>query len=96
MTTATEATKQYVDFVQQGQAATLKAVETWTRTVKDFAAQAPGVAVPETAQQAVDQIYDLAGRLLEVQRGFVKDVLANAGEAVETAAAWTPRIVDEK
>lgn len=95
-TTPTEATKQYVDFVQQGQEATLKAVETWTRTVQDAFAQAPGQTYSVNVQNAVDQAYDLAAKLLEVQRGFVKNLLANAVEVADTAKAWTPRIADDK
>ena len=95
-TTTTEATKQYADFVQQGQEATLKAVESWTRTVQDAFAQAPGTTLQVNAQNAVDQAYDLAAKLLEVQRGFVKSLLANAVEVADTAKAWTPRIADEK
>ena len=95
MTTATEATKQYVDFVQQGQEATLKAVETWTRTVQDAFAHAPGSTFQVNAQHAVDQTYDLAAKFLEVQRGLVKNLLANAVEVADSAKAWSPRIADE-
>ena len=45
-TTPTEATKQYVDFVEQGQEATLKAVETWTRTVQDPLRAGAGRGLP--------------------------------------------------
>lgn len=100
MTTPTEATKQaaqqYTDFVQQGQEATLKAVETWTRTVQDAFAQAPTTTFQVNVQNAVDQAYDLAAKLLEVQRGFVKNLLANAVEVADNAKAWTPRIADDK
>jgi hypothetical protein len=96
VTTPTEATKQYADLVQQGQEATLKAVETWTRTVQDAFAQAPSATYQVNVQNAVDQAYDLAAKLLEVQRGFVKNLLANAVEAADTARAWTPRVTDDK
>jgi hypothetical protein len=96
VTTPTEATKQYADLVQQGQEATLKAVETWTRTVQDAFAQAPSTTYQVNVQNAVDQAYDLAAKLLEVQRGFVKNLLANAVEAADTARAWTPRVGDDK
>jgi hypothetical protein len=96
VTTPTEATKQYADLVQQGQEATLKAVETWTRTVQDAFAQAPTTTYQVNVQNAVDQAYDLAAKLLEVQRGFVKNLLANAVEAADTARAWTPRVTDDK
>ena len=95
-TTTTEATKQYVDLVQQGQEATLKAVETWTRTVQDAFSQVPGADYRVDVQSAVDQAYDLAAKLLEVQRGFVKNLLANAVEVADTAKAWSPRIADDK
>jgi hypothetical protein len=100
VTSPTEATKQatqqYADFVQQGQDATLKAVETWTRTVQDAFASAPAQTYSVNVQNAVDQAYDLAAKLLEVQRGFVKNLVANAVEAADTAKAWTPRIADDK
>ena len=51
MTTPTDTAKQYTDFVQQGQEATLKAVETWSRTVQDAFTQAPGRV---DVQSAVD------------------------------------------
>ena len=69
MTTPTDTAKQYTDFVQQGQEATLKAVETWTRTVQDAFTQAPGVGRVDV-QSAVDSAYDLAAKLLDVQRSY--------------------------
>jgi uncharacterized protein (DUF305 family) len=87
----TDTAKQYTDFVQQGQEATLKAVETWSRTVQDAFTQAPGLGRVDV-QSAVDSAYDLAAKLLDVQRSYVQSLLAHAVEAVDTTTAWTKRV----
>jgi hypothetical protein len=91
MTIPTDTAKQYTDVVQQGQEATLKAVEAWTRTVQDAFAHAPGVGRVDV-QSAVDSAYDVAAKLLDVQRGYVKNLLAHAVDAADTTTAWTKRV----
>ena len=74
-------TEQYTHFFQQGQDAVRNTVETWTNTVKTAAAQVPAIFSQFDAEAAVDQYFDLTGRVLETQRDFAKRLVAT-GAAV--------------
>ena len=82
MTTAQE---QYTEIVKNGQQAVMTAVDTWTRTVQDAFGQLPTIA-PTTPTQVVDQVFDFAERMLEMQRDFTKNLLQNSAAIAQSVA----------
>ncbi len=69
---------QYRDLVQQSQQAMQSAVETWTRTVQDTVTSLPTNPTQVDPGQVVDQVFDFAERMLEMQRDFTKNLLQSS------------------
>ena len=86
----TISTDQYTALVQQGQEAVRAAVDSWTRTVRDAAAQFPAVSQAYDADKVIDQVFDFAEKLLEVQREFAKNVLKSSVSAAEAVTEAAP------
>jgi acetyl-CoA carboxylase carboxyltransferase component len=89
----TSSTDQYTALVQQGQEAVRAAIESWTRTVKDAAAQFPAVTQAYDADKVIDQVFDFAEKLLQVQREFAKNVLKSSVSAAEAVTEAAPEAV---
>jgi hypothetical protein len=89
MTTPTD---QYSALVQQGQEAVRKAVDSWTRTVRDAAAQVPAGIQGYDPDKIIDQVFDFAEKLLEMQREFAKNVLKSSVSAAETISQAVPQV----
>lgn len=87
---AAAAAKQYTEMVQQGQQALLSAVDSWTKTVRDAVGQFPNPTATAASDpdQVIDQVFDFAAKMLEVQRGFSKQ-LVNAAAAAAARNAGT-------
>jgi hypothetical protein len=85
--------EQYTEAVQQAQQAFTSAVETWTKSLKDLAGNAPyaGASVNPSAavdpSAVVDQVFDFAASLLAAQRDFTKRLLGSAASAAETTTS---------
>lgn len=84
-------TEQYSALVQQGQEAVRGAVESWTQAVKDAAAQFPAVPAEYDAGNVIDQVFDFAEKLLEVQREFAKNLIKSSASAVEPVTQAAPQ-----
>jgi endo-alpha-1,4-polygalactosaminidase (GH114 family) len=88
---ATNFTDQYTAMVQQSQEAVRTAVENWTKIVQQAMAQLPATAAPFAApydvNAVVDQVFDLAEKVLEAQRDFAKNLIATSTAAREGFAA---------
>jgi 3-methyladenine DNA glycosylase Tag len=84
-------TDQYTQLVQQGQEAVRQAVESWTRTVRDAAAQFPTVTQAYDPDKVIDQVFDFAEKLLSVQREFAKNVLKSSVSAAEAISDIAPQ-----
>ena len=84
---------QYTDTLRQSQEAWSGALETWTNGVQKAFGSSPaspfggaGFGTPFTLSDpvaTVDQMFDFAEKVLEVQREFVKNL---------TSAAWIPTV----
>jgi len=88
--------EQYTEAVQQAQQAFTSAVESWTKSLKDLAGNAPyagasGASVNPSAavdpSAVVDQVFDFAASLLAAQRDFTKRLLGSAASAAETTTS---------
>ena len=74
---------QALDAIRTGQAATLEAIRAWNEQVAQFSVGAPAVPeLPEEITRAlgqpeeiVDSVYDFAGKLLELNKQFVHQLL---------------------
>jgi hypothetical protein len=88
---ATSLTDQYAEMVRQSQDAVRTAVDNWTTTVQQAMGQLPATAAPFTAQYdvntVIDQVFDLAEKVLEAQRDFAKNLIATSTAAGEAFAA---------
>ncbi len=75
--------EQALEAIKSGQAATIEAVKQWSESVAKFAPNAPATpAMPAEVQKAlgdpaeiIDSVYDFAGKLLELNKKFVQDLL---------------------
>ncbi|HEX2362973.1 MAG TPA: hypothetical protein VHI11_12940, partial [Jiangellaceae bacterium] len=77
----TNLTDQYTEMVQQSQDAVRAAVDNWTKTVQQAIGQLPtasaaSFAAPYDVNTVVDQVFDLAEKVLEAQRDFAKNLIA--------------------
>jgi hypothetical protein len=77
--------EQYAEAVRTSQQAVVGAVESWTKSVQSAFGQTPssrGAAVDPN--QVIDQVFDFAEKMLEVQREFAKNLASTATAAGET------------
>ena len=88
MSTPTFPTQQFADFGRRGQEATTSAAEATTHALRAFAeAVAPRDARPVDPRTVTTAGFDLAERLLRVQRDFVTSTVALMTEAGQAATA---------
>jgi Golgi nucleoside diphosphatase len=80
---------QYRDLVQQSQQAIQNAVDTWTKTVQDTVTSLPSNPTQVDPGQVVDQVFDFAERMLEMQRDFTKNLLQNSAAMAQSVARQT-------
>jgi hypothetical protein len=91
MTTLQE---QYVTLVRQGQEATLGVVDAWTKSFQDAAVNLPHTA-QTASREAVNQVFDLAVGLIDIQSNFTKQLTSAAASVVEDAAGRVSRAATE-
>jgi len=88
---ASNLTDQYTEMVQQSQDAVRTAVDNWTKTVQQAIGQLPATAAPFATpydvNTVVDQVFDLAEKVLEAQRDFAKNLISTSTAASEAFAA---------
>jgi hypothetical protein len=77
---------QYRDLVQQSQQAIQSAVDTWTKTVQDTVTSLPSNPTQVDPGQVVDQVFDFAERMLEMQRDFTKNLLQNSAAIAQSVS----------
>src|SRR5919112_1204235 len=77
---------QYRDLVQQSQQAIQNAVDTWTKTVQDTVTSLPSNPTQVDPGQVVDQVFDFAERMLEMQRDFTKNLLQNSAAIAQSVS----------
>ena len=88
MTAAVPTTDQYVAFARRGQEIVTAAAEGYAGAFKTYAdAVIPQVAQPIDPQAATAAAFDLAGKILSVQREFATATIVLVKEAGETATA---------
>lgn len=85
---------QYVDVARNGQAATLAVVDAWTKAFQDAAVKLSGT-VQTASHEAIDQVFDLAVTLIDVQRNFAQQLASGAATAVEDAAGRVSKVAEE-
>jgi len=73
----TNPSDQYREYVEQNQQAFQSAVETWSKTVEQTVSAIPTNPTKVDPQQVVDQVFDFAGQMLQMQRDFTKNLLSN-------------------
>lgn len=76
---------QYVSLLRQGQEATLAVVDAWTKSFQDVAVSLPRT-VQTTSHEAINQAFDLAVTLVDIQSKLAKQLASAATTVVEDAA----------
>ena len=85
MTTGQDQFRQYQQVLQQTQEAALAAVDSWTKVVQDSVAQMPAAPAQVDPTQVVDQVFDFAEKMLDMQRDFTKRLLESSASLAQTA-----------
>jgi ElaB/YqjD/DUF883 family membrane-anchored ribosome-binding protein len=84
----------YAEAMRTSQAAVVEAFESWTKSAQSAIGGVPGLSVPQVEpQQVIDQVFDFAEKLLEVQRDFAKSLARTAAAASESARQQTESVV---
>jgi hypothetical protein len=89
MTNPTQAEKQFLDAVRQGQQVIVDGVGAWAKSVESLSVAYPPVPEPPerpTPQQVVDNAFDFAEKLLAAQREFARSLLEAAAPAFQGSA----------
>lgn len=87
-TTGSDAFRQYQQVLQQTQEAALAAVDSWTKVVQDSVGQLPTAPTAQVdPTQVVDQVFDFAEKMLDMQRDFTKRLLESSASIAQTATA---------
>jgi acetyl-CoA carboxylase carboxyltransferase component len=88
---STNFAEQYTQMVQQSQEAVRAAVENWTKTMQQVMGQLPAatapLAAPYDVNTVIDQVFDLAEKVLEAERDFAKNLIASSTAAGEAFVA---------
>lgn len=77
---------QYKQSVQQTQDAFQNAVDSWTKTVQQGFGSVPSAPTQVDPRQVVDQVFDFAEKMLEMQRDLTKNLLQSSQTLGES---WT-------
>jgi hypothetical protein len=77
---------QYATFARSGQEATFAVVDAWSRSFRDAAVKLPAVTVHAASHEAIDQVFDLAVTLIDVQRNLTKRLATATATVAEDAA----------
>ncbi len=97
MTTLQEMTnfqEQYVSLVRQAQEATLAVVDAWTKSFEETAVKLPRT-VQTTSHEAINQAFDLAVTLIDVQAKLAKQLASATATVVEDAAGRMSKVAAE-
>jgi hypothetical protein len=91
--------EQYAEAIRSGQEAVATAFESWTKSAQNAFGAAPGRTTGSMGtDQVIDQVFDFAARMLEVQREFAKSLAATAAAAAaarDDAASAATQPTDE-
>ena len=81
---------QYTEFTTKAQDATLAIAQAWTRSFQETVTRVPVVAsqaaVNAAAQQFIDQAYDFASTVIDVQRTFSTQLVESSATVAEDVA----------
>jgi hypothetical protein len=77
--------EQYAETIRTSQQAVVGAVEAWSKSLQS-AFSSPGLTTASAVDpnQVIDQVFDFAEKMLEVQREFAKNLASTAAAAGET------------
>jgi hypothetical protein len=77
---------QYAEPLKAGQEAVAQAVDAWTKSAqRAFGTQPVGTSGHFDPNQVIDQVFDFAEKMLQVQREYAKTLTSTAASAAEAA-----------
>jgi hypothetical protein len=74
---------QYTAIAKQGQEAATAVAGAWTRSIQDSMVKLPTVSGQAAVQQIVDQVFDFAATVIDVQRNLTKQLVSSSAILVE-------------
>ena len=86
---------QYTAFTKSGQEATVAVLDAWTQSFRDAAVKLPIVTAQAASHEAIDQVFDLAVTLIDVQRNFTKQLATATSHVAEDAATRATQAATE-
>jgi hypothetical protein len=92
MTTLQE---QYTTLARSGQEAAVAVVDAWTRSIKEAASRLPVGSAQATTHQVIDQVFDFAVTVVDVQRNFTKQLVTSTTAVAEGVAEQATKAASE-
>jgi hypothetical protein len=86
---------QYVAIAKQGQDAATAVAEAWTRSIQDSFTKLPTVTGQAAVQQVVDQVFDFAATVVDVQRNLAKQLVSTSASVAEEIAERATTVTAE-
>jgi hypothetical protein len=86
---------QYLAFARQGQEAAVAAASAWTRTLQDTVTKTPIAAGQAAANTMIDQMFDFAHKMIDVQHNLSKQFVNRSATVVEDVAARATTAANE-
>lgn len=86
---------QYLAFARQGQATAAAVLGAWTRSVQQTALKTPIVAGQAAANTMIDQTFDLALKMIDLQRNLSKQLVGHSATVVESVAEQATSAANE-
>ena len=90
---------QYTEFAKNTQDATLAIAQAWTRSFQETVTRVPAAVTQAAAnaatQQFIDQAYDFAAAVVDVQRNFSKQLAESSAAVAEDVAKQATTALNE-
>jgi uncharacterized protein YcbX len=93
--TTTTLQDQYAAFARNGQEAAIAVLDAWTQSFRNAAVKLPSVTAQAATHEAIDQVFDLAVTLIDVQRNFTKQLATATTHVAEDAANRATQVATE-
>ena len=86
---------QYLTLAKQSQEAAATVAGAWVRSLQQISVTAPSAAGQAATAKALDQMYDFAVKVIDVQRNLNKQILSQSATVVEDVAQTATTVVNE-
>jgi hypothetical protein len=95
LTLAKQGQDQYAALTRQGQDAATALAGAWTRSLQESSIKVPSAAGQAAALEVIDQAFDFAVKVLNVQRNLSKQLVTRSATAAEDVARQATTAANE-